>query len=533
MAPQKGKKSNEKSDCISAVTCQNHYYEKPESKDNFLKFKKELDVICTEAPLTLNRINKEFKEITIITFRKHQGFKAKEDKLILAVEKKPCKKYNKQFQNEDDAKKTKKETAYDYFIETGLYAGEIVYGGVRFSITPDCNQLLYKTMLRRANHIYIDKKESGAAIDQDNNFLLIQYLFLSLLQKISVMGLPQEYSVQRYHDLKVHGGLDVKNYVIKDIPFKGKIYSKKNERKYVQSIVDVLYTALALCQKEVEKNFSRLSLLKQELKVNFSGRRPTFQTIQFAKKHRVLNNPMFSEYQRALEYAEIIIQNGSLLPDESNKGKAFGYLLDVASLWEVYLEYLMQQSLSNWRIEAQEELNLYQDCFFARQNYPDFVLRKKGEENKVAILDAKFKRMGFVNGDVDRADLHQIHSYAGYYREKGDTVVLCSLIYPLSKKISKKDLSKNWGGLYGIQKPDEAKTKFVIDGVYKGKKIVEKENQNEDSIKTSTDEDEESNSYKNEEVDVKNYDVAAAETAFINRIKKLLGEPVEESKMFD
>ena len=531
-------KSRKKSVYISAVTCQNYYYEKPEKDTIIKKFKNELEDLCSDDHLTFGRIKKEFKDISIISFRKSRHSKKDDDKIVLAVEKKKHKdKNNDEQQLEIKTTSNKKgKNDFDYYIKTGLYVGDIVYGGIHFSIKPDCNDILYKKMLRVANHIYIDKNESGASKDDnEGNFLLIQYLFLTSLQKISIMGLPQEYSLRRYHDLKIYGDLDVKNYILKDIPFKGQISSKKNERKYVQCIVDVLYTALNQCDTEIEKNFKRLSFLKQELKANYSGRLPSLDTIQKAKKHRVLSNPMFSEYKRTLEFAGIIIQNGSLLPSESEDSKTFGYLLDISSLWEVYLENILRRGLSDcdWTVSTQEKIDLYNGCFFKRSNFPDFVLRKKGTENKVAILDAKFKRMGFMNGDVDRADLHQIHSYAGYYREKGDTVILCGLIYPLSKKISGKDLSKNWGGLYGIQKADEAKTKFVIDGVYKGKKIVENKNQNEDSIKNSTEEDEESNSCHYEEVDVDDYKVMKAETAFINRIKKLLGEPVEESKIFD
>ena len=179
MAPQKGKKSNEKSDCISAVTCQNHYYEKPESKDKILKFKKELDVICTEAPLTLNRINKEFKEITIITFRKHQGFKAKEDKLILAVEKKPCKKYNKQFQNEDDAKKRIKD----------LMSNISDCGENYFAVFEKMSKVLTKDGMGKFVSL-LTKNLSGKFLDDDN----IQYLFKGMpVFKIKVVDNKIEY----------------------------------------------------------------------------------------------------------------------------------------------------------------------------------------------------------------------------------------------------------------------------------------------------------------------------------------------------
>ena len=60
--------------------------------------------------------------------------------------------------------------------------------------------------------------------------------------------------------------------------------------------------------------------------------------------------------------------------------------------------------------------------------------------------------------DVDRADLHQIHSYAGYYL---NDLVVSGLIYPLSKKI---DLDKfHSNSLYGN---DNNNVRFIVDGIY-------------------------------------------------------------------
>ena len=465
--------------------------------------------------LSLWDISKSHKEVSLISFNKKEySEKEKKDRQILAVGRK----------NINGVER--------YYIKTGLYAGRITYNGVIFDIQPDCNELLFKQMLNYANHIYIDKTDELGKKQKDNKFLLIEYLFLSSLQRVSVLGLPQEYSKKNYHDLKVHGGLDVKNYIKKDIPFKGKISSQKNERHYVQCIVDVLYSALKACRGEIERNFTRLSVIKSELSASYSGKFPSIQIMQNAQNHKSLHNPVYSDFKRTLMFAEVVIRQNSILPDNSKeaKSKASGYLLDIASLWEVYLEHVLREGLKDeWIVSAQEEINLYKGCFFARPNYPDFVLRKKDDNNKVAILDAKFKRMGFKNGDVDRSDLHQIHSYAGYYREKGDTVVLCSLIYPLSvdlekeEKTEKKYFKNRSTTLYGI---DKSETTFAIDGIYKGKKIVENKKQNEDNENFTInfiDEDEESNSYKNIEVDdVEGYKVADAEADFIRRINELL-----------
>jgi 5-methylcytosine-specific restriction endonuclease McrBC regulatory subunit McrC len=229
---------------------------------------------------------------------------------------------------------------------------------------------------------------------------------------------------------------------------------------------------------------------------------------------------MYADFKRTLTFAEIVIRRNTVLPDKSKdaKNKASGYLLDIASLWEVYLEHVLREGLNEWDVSAQEVLNLYNGCFFERPNYPDLVLRKKDDpSSKVVVLDAKFKKMQFRNTDVDRGDLHQIHSYAGYYRENGDMVVLCGLIYPLSLENPVKNKEK----LYGLDKP---KTLFVIDGIYKGKKSKQENSQKTDDNAGESTEDE--NSEIPEELD-KGYSYVEAEEAFIKRMQNYLNKAVK------
>lgn len=498
---QSKKSDSSKSGVFDALTNQNYYCEGPFVTTPTSALEK-----LAGSSLYLGDISKTHKEISLISFSKKElSDTEKKQRLILAVEKKGA----------GDEEK--------YYIKTGLYAGRITYNGVTFDIQPDCNDALYKHMLRYANHIYLDESDELGKENKNNSFPLIEYLFLSSLQRVSVLGLPQEYSKQRYHDLKVHGGLDIQNFIKKDIPFKGKISSQKNERHYVQCIVDVLYAAMKACKGEIEREFRGLSLIKNELSSSYSGKFPSQQTIQNAQSHRSLHNPMYADFKRTLTFAEIVIRRNTVLPDKSKdaKNKASGYLLDIASLWEVYLEHVLREGLNEWDVSAQEELNLYNGCFFKRPNYPDLVLRKKDAPSKVVVLDAKFKKMRLENEDVDRNDLHQIHSYAGYYREREDTVVLCGLIYPLSEEpVQNEEPDKNkkkpYGQLYGLDKPE---TLFVIDGIYKGKKSKQENSQKTYDNAAESAEDE--NSVISEELD-KEYSYVKAEEAFVKRMQEYL-----------
>ena len=427
----------------------NKIYPKSRSTKN-LTF---LDNILNSSLITLKDVNKNQDKFVLIDFscNKKQYFKRDDEQQLVFQLAKTI----------DD----------NYYVKTGLYAGVITISGITFCIMPK-NIALFKRMLNFANNIYVDKTEKNSEKSQEpSEFPLFEYLFLTSLKKASVLGFPQEYSKVEYHDIRIHGNVDVNSYIKKDIPFIGKLSSKRNERHYVQSIVDVLSAALSVCHSDIQKMFPNLSFISSELKAAASGRRPTLETIQKAKNHRSLQNPLFAPFRRTLDYAELILRKQNLISsdEEKSSNKISGYLLDVASLWELYLENLLRNNFQSegWTISAQEELSLYEDTFFARPNYPDLVMRHK--DGRLVVLDAKFKKMNFVqdhygNCDVDRTDLFQIQSYAGYYREKGENIILCGLIYPLSKDPSK-DSIKNKTYLYG---PGISDINFIIDGIYIG-----------------------------------------------------------------
>lgn len=404
-------------------------------------------------PITLKDINNNKENFEVIKLRNYN---------------------NKKFLTDDEQRlifQLIKTNDNNYYVKTGLYAGVITINGITFNIMPK-NIALFKRMLNFANNIYVDKTEKNSEKSQEpSEFPLFEYLFLTSLKKSSVLGFPQEYSKVQYHDIRVHGNIDVNSYIKNDIPFKGKLASKKNERQYIQCIVDVLSAALSVCHSDIQKMFPNLSFISSELKAAASRIRPTFNTIQKAKNHRSLQNPMFAPFRRTLDYAELILRKQNLISsdEEKSSNKISGYLLDVASLWELYLENLLRNNFQSedWTISAQEELSLYEGTFFERPNYPDFVMRHK--DGRLVVLDAKFKKMNFArdhygNSDVDRTDLFQIQSYAGYYREKGENIILCGLIYPLSKDPSK-DSIVNKTYLYG---PGISDINFIIDGIYIG-----------------------------------------------------------------
>lgn len=386
----------------------------------------------------------QLKQIRIFNFKRRRFFEPDEERLILKL-------YSKE----------KLEQEKEYIVQTGLYAGVLFYKGCKINITTKYGDAFLKRMLNFVNDIYVDNEQVKAKKDEtENQFLfIIAYLFIQSLEKAAVLGLPQHYKKHQERSHKVRGSIDFNDYLKRDIPFQGKLTSTFRERMYVQEIVDVLYLALRKLERLFGKEIhSRLLGLNQLLKQNYSGQFASYATIQKAKAHQSINNPMYSGFKKVLEYAEIILLDKDLMPDNDKQQLATtGYLFDIAELYELYLEKLLSKNFPEWSVSGQEELRIYQQQFYNRSMFPDLVMKHR-TSGKVVVFDAKFKKMEMQNGDVDRADLHQIHSYSGYYRNH---LIASGLIYPLSKEINtEKAYSKS---IYGN---DENEINFIVDGIF-------------------------------------------------------------------
>ena len=386
----------------------------------------------------------QLKQIRIFNFKRRRLFDPDEERLILKL-------YSKE----------RLEQEKEYIIQTGLYAGVLFYKNCKINIITEYGDAFLKRMLNFVNDIYVDNEQVKAKKDEtENQFLfIIAYLFIQSLEKAAVLGLPQKYKKHQERSHKVRGSIDFNDFLKRDIPFQGKLTSTFRERMYVQEIIDILYLTLRKLERVFGKEIhSRLLGLTLLLRQQYSGRFASYETIQKAKTHHAINNPMYSGFKKVLEYAEIILLDKGLMQDNDNKQlSTTGYLFDIAELYELYLAKLLSRNFPEWIVSEQEELSIYPLQFYSRSMFPDLVLthRKSG---KVVLFDAKYKKMEMRNKDVDRADLHQIHSYSGYYRKD---LIACGLIYPLSKEVNTTKAHSAY--IYGNREND---IKFIVDGIY-------------------------------------------------------------------
>ena len=267
----------------------------------------------------------QLRQIKIFNFKRRRFFEPDEERLILKL-------YSKE----------RHEQEKEYIIQTGLYAGVLFYKGCKINITTKYGDAFLKRMLNFVNDIYVDNDQLKAKKDEtENQFLfIIAYLLIQSLEKAAVLGLPQQYKKHQERSHKVRGSIDFNAYLKRDMPFQGKLTTTFREQTYVQEIVDVLYLSLKKLERLFGKEIhSRLLGFNQLLRQHYSGKFATYETIQKAKVHQSINNPMYGGFKKVLEYTEIILLDKDLMPENEKQQLATtGYLFDVAELYELYLE---------------------------------------------------------------------------------------------------------------------------------------------------------------------------------------------------
>ena len=390
-----------------------------------------------------------------------------------------------------------------YNVVVGNFVGKFTYNGVKIDIKSRFSDIFLKRILNFANDVFLDDVSLFDAKymdskDTDYSKFITYYMFIQKLEKAFLLGLPKSYVNVNHHVMKVKGKIDINRFIKYDIPFKGKVSSTSREQKEIQEIIDVLYKAISIIEKESKKtkaiSTKNILNIKTHLKQHKSNRYVSNETISKAIKSKALQNPIFAPYKKVLEYAKLIISANNLEEKKDANKETFGFLVNVAELFEIYLVKLLRLHMPDWEVIHEEQVDVYKDNFFRRNMYPDIVMKK---DNKVMVFDAKYKRMKFRGrdkygaGDLDRNDFFQINTYMTYYDKKGYDVIAGGLLYPMEADIEKtkqtndkKAHSDNWFG--------NSETKFIVDGIDLSKNDFTME------------------------------DILKSEDAFINRIKKLV-----------
>lgn len=377
--------------------------------------------------------------------------------------------------NEDDLIiSIKKDSDGNYLAQTGNYVGKFKWHGLEIDIQSRFSNVFLERMLNFANDIFLDDVSitgHESKNDLDISKYIIYYMFVQNLEKAFLLGLPKAYRSVQHHEMKLKGKIDINRFIKYDIPFQGKVSSVSREQKEIQEIIDVLYKAVKIIDKSKKFSTKNISHIKTHLKQFRSNKFVSNETITKAMKSKALQNPIFSPYKKVLEYAKFIINDNNLEEKHDGKQETYGFLINVAELFEIYVTKLLQKEFPEWSVSS-PKIELYDQpsMFYQRKIIPDITMIK---DNDVMVFDTKYKRMLFRGryqngGDVDRTDFFQINTYMSYYQNQGYNVKVGGLLYPIEKEFEKSQChSEQWLG--------NSDTKFIVDGIDLSKQDLDRD----------------------------------------------------------
>ena len=364
--------------------------------------------------------------------------------------------------NDDDLIISIKKEGENYLAQTGNYVGKFVWNGLEIDIKSRFSNTFLERMLNFANDIFLDDVSiTGDKVDKnfDISKYIIYYMFVQNLEKAFLLGIPKAYKSIEHHEMKLKGKIDINKFIKYDIPFQGKISSVSREQKEIQEIIDVLYKAIKIIDKNNKAFTKNISHIKTHLKQYKSNNYVSNETINKALKSKALQNPIFAPYKKVLQYARFIINGNNIEEKNGGDTKTYGFIINVAELFEIYITKLLKKEFSDWSVES-PKIELYPNQFFARKIIPDIVMTK---DKNVMVFDTKYKKMKMQGksqngaGDVDRTDFFQINTYMSYYQNQGYNVVIGGLLYPMEKFEKEQCHSQTWF--------ENSNTKFIVDGI--------------------------------------------------------------------
>ncbi len=343
---------------------------------------------------------------------------------------------------------------------------------VNIEINSRFSVVLLKRMLDVANNVFIQDATFNASPTNTKSGLvkyILGHLFIQKIEKAFLLGFPKAYKKVEYHESKIHGNIDFNRFIKLDNPFKGKISSVTREQLFVPEIANIIYGTIKFLENEFNKDITgRLGSIRSFLKQQQTGKLVDTTYIDKALNHKSLENPIYADYKEILQYSKLLLKLQDLdTNNNKNKTQHSAYLIDISELWELYLSNLLSNGLSDtdWQVRPQYSVTVYdKPIFYTREIRPDIVLFNN-KTNKVAVFEAKYKRMNMKTGggdgsygDLDRSDFFQIHTYMSYFQRNNDfELVAGGLLYPFETEINKDNChSNNWLG---------GKGKFIVDGI--------------------------------------------------------------------
>ena len=326
------------------------------------------------------------------------------------------------------------------------YQGRNIAIDSRFDSSNNCYFLKY--LLSEVVDIPNILKFNNDSNIETNSLDLLVYMFPFLLKKALRKGIYKTYINKQYNNNNVKGSINIKEHILKNTPFTGKIAYYKREYSYDNYVTQLIRHTIEFLKI---KNIYRQLLTKviNEIKLieQITSNYSIFNRdkIIINNIHKPICHAYYTEY-RILQRLCLLILNYKNLTYSKGIDQLYGVLFDISWLWEEYNNKI----IGNLFYHPRNHVSGGQRLFSYETNgsykklgliYPDFIYYEQKSDEYI-IADSKYKHsqnIGNNNKDFFQllAYMYRFNSKKGLYifpKDKNDTDQLMYLNKGLSFK---------------------------------------------------------------------------------------------------
>lgn len=258
-----------------------------------------------------------------------------------------------------------------------------------------------------------------------NGLDILPYLFPYFLKKAMEQGMFKPYIQIQHNDSKVKGQIKVADHIKNNIPFMGSVAYSTRERVVDNHITQLVRHTIEKLSKD--KRYTKILSIDRDTIGNVKlirGITPSFNPRDLRKvlfyNRKSFVHPYYTYYSALQKLCILILQNRKS-GFGASPHKINGILIDVAWLWEEYLNEILRpihvhhplNRLKKGAIFIANSVVLHSATGIKYQNiwerYPDFY-------TDTMVFDAKYK---FISKEkVAREDLHQLITYMHIMNKK-------------------------------------------------------------------------------------------------------------------
>ena len=360
-------------------------------------------------------------------------------------------------------------------IKTGNVIGFLGCGQERLTISSrfsdEYNDHFLHHLLQKVLHINLTSLDVALS-REERLYQLLMYLFPKYLQAAIRKGLYKEYHRFSHNDSHVKGVIDVRNHLKKNLPFTGNIAYTTREFTYDNPLMQLIRHTIEYIknQKSIGQGVLDNLSTSRENVAEIVRVTPSYKLADRAKiirgnQSKLLRHAYFHEYRKLQELCLMILnqeKHGLGYQDQ----KVHGILFDVSWLWEEYVYTLLPKGFIHPRNKDKTDgISVFSSR--ERKVYPDFYDR----ERKI-VLDAKYKKLEFIEKGINREDLFQLISYSYILKAEKS-----GLVFPSEKKAVDNEIGKlaGYGALlkkWSIQIPrDSSSYREFCEMMYNSEEI--------------------------------------------------------------